>query len=105
MSELQDIIDLLLEKRNSLLEEKSNEIATAIQSINEKFAVRANKIENLLNECGYVDPINQQEQAEPNNDFISQPTEEVITPPTQELEVPSTQFYYSEDLNNGSRVD
>lgn len=59
MSELQDIIELLLTKRDNLLREKSNEIKMAISTINEKYALRANKIQALLDECGYVEQTQQ----------------------------------------------
>lgn len=53
MTELQDIIEVLLTKRDEIVEQEAAEIATAISKIKEKYEVRANKITVLLQECGY----------------------------------------------------
>lgn len=55
MSELQDIIDILISKRESLLDEKTQELESVIKTINEKYVIREEKINKLLKECGYCE--------------------------------------------------
>lgn len=104
MSDLQDIIDLLLTKRECLLDERAKEINSAIEeitrTITEKYAVRADKIETLLKECGYVEeqPVN--EPAEPevtleelidNADFVDNTVDSQPEPQHAECELPTEQ--------------
>ena len=63
-----EIIEKLLTLKANLDEEKAQKIAEVVQAVEEEFSVRAVKINNMLNECGYVAPIEEVEEANETNE-------------------------------------
>lgn len=77
----QDIIDSLLQKRANLNAEKEARVAAALAAIDNEFAEQSAKIDLLLNECGYVEPVEEvaEELAEPVAEVTEdQPNGEVV---------------------------
>lgn len=77
----QDIIDSLLQKRANLNAEKEARVAAALAAIDNEFAEQSAKIDLLLNECGYAEPVEEvaEELAEPVAEVTEdQPNGEVV---------------------------
>lgn len=70
----QDIIDSLLQKKANINAEKEARKAEALAAIDNEYAEQSAKIDLLLNECGYVEPVEEvaAEIAEP----VAEVTEE-----------------------------
>lgn len=66
-----DVVELLLNKKAGINDEREKKIAAAIEEINREFESRENKIDALLQMAGYVAPI-----AEPIKE--TQPAEQVV---------------------------
>lgn len=54
---MQDVIDLLLQKKATLTADRDKKVAGAIEKIELEFAERAEKIDELLTLAGYVEPL------------------------------------------------
>jgi hypothetical protein len=57
----EEIIEKLLVMKASLATDKATKIEEAVRAVEEEFAVRETKIDNLLTECGYVAPVEEEE--------------------------------------------
>ena len=51
-----EVIEKLLTLKSSLATEKEQKIIEAINNVEQEFADKEVKIDNVLNECGYVAP-------------------------------------------------
>ena len=60
----QDIIELLLQKKANLDEEKRLEIEVAIEAIEAKYAEHSATIEQSLSLMGYVEPVEETPEVE-----------------------------------------
>lgn len=70
----QDIIDSLLHKKANINAEKEARKAEALAAIDNEYAEQSAKIDLLLNECGYVEPV--EEVAEEIAEPVAEVTEE-----------------------------
>ena len=62
---MKDVIELLLSKKATLDADKEAEKALACAKIDEEYAERAEKIVELLNTAGYVEPVEEPAEVEP----------------------------------------
>lgn len=74
---LEDVIELLLEKKAGINDEREQKIAAAVAEINREFESRETKIDALLETAGYVPPVAEpiaevqpEERAEPESEQI-----------------------------------
>lgn len=71
----EEIIEKLLFLKANLDAEKEKKIAEVVQAVEEEFNARAVKIDNMLNECGYIAPVEEVnevvEENEANNGYTN----------------------------------
>ena len=61
---MQDVIELLLQKKADLNAERESKIAEAVKAVENEFADRSVKIDALLDMAGYVPPVEEPAEVE-----------------------------------------